>query len=129
MESLDLEELYDVVDSLEQDLEDDSPEVDSSTCSQCGDSDSLIRDVSAGLVSCRSCGAVVDDVLDQGEEWRNSELYGKTPVARCSGYINPHLPKSSLGTSIGGWGRSNVRRLSEWTAMPPSPMMLVNPRS
>jgi len=69
---------------------------------------------------CYNCGYVGDKVIDQGAEWRYygvNDTRGYNPT-RTGNIINPLLPKSSMGTFIGGNQYRNVKRLQTWSSMP-----------
>lgn len=69
---------------------------------------------------CYKCGYVGDKVVDQGAEWRYygiNDTRGYNPT-RTGNIINPLLPKSSMGTFIGGNRYSNIQRLHTWSSMP-----------
>lgn len=71
---------------------------------------------------CYKCGYVGDIVIDQGAEWRYygvNDTRGYNPT-RTGNIINPLLPKSSMGTFIGGNRYSNIQRLHTWSSMPSS---------
>mgnify|MGYP005990396025 CR=1 FL=1 len=85
-------------------------------CSDCDKENTLINDYSNGVSVCNLCGQVNDNIFDSNPEWRNYD--GDTSKARCSSITNPLLPKSSLGTSIGGYSRKKVKNLHSWDSMP-----------
>lgn len=72
---------------------------------------------------CYKCGRVGNKIIDQGAEWRYygiNDTRGYNPT-RTGNIINPLLPKSSMGTFIGGGSKySNIYRLHTWQSMPPS---------
>lgn len=88
-------------------------------CTNCNNR-SIIQDNSSGFILCRSCGIIKDIIIDTGAEWRyygssDSKSYDPT---RCGSPINPLLPRSSLGTFIGGSCYGSLQRLHSWNAMP-----------
>ena len=69
---------------------------------------------------CVNCGYVGDKIIDLGAEWR---YYGVNDTrrhnpTRTGNVINPLLPKSSMGTFIGGSRYSHIQRIHTWTSMP-----------
>lgn len=70
--------------------------------------------------ACRNCGYVGDIIIEEGAEWRYygvNDTRGYNPT-RTGNIINPLLPKSSMGTFIGGNRYSNIQRLHTWSSMP-----------
>ena len=91
---------------------------DKAICYNCGQ-DTLVKDYIQGIIVCRStsCGMVNGSVMDENPEWKN---YGddKGDNSRCSMPINPLLPRSSIGTSIGGSKYGKIQILHSWGMMP-----------
>ncbi|AYV78736.1 MAG: transcription initiation factor IIB [Edafosvirus sp.] len=87
-------------------------------CPNCNTADNIIDDSSAGISVCKKCGQVIGSLMDSNPEWRQFDDDTKTTVGRCSLPISQLLPQSSLGTSIGGLGRSRIKTLHGWNAMP-----------
>jgi transcription initiation factor TFIIB len=88
-------------------------------CSSC-DSPNMFKD-DLGY-ECRDCGVVGDIIVEEGAEWRYygvNDTRGYNPT-RTGNIINPLLPKSSMGTFIGGNKYSNIKRLHTWKSMPSS---------
>jgi transcription initiation factor TFIIB len=91
-----------------------------SKCTTCDSKDNIIEDFSLGIVVCKNCGQVLDNIIDSNPEWRSFEDDNKGDSAnRCGFGVSKLLPQSSLGTTIGG-GRfkSRIRTLHSWSAMP-----------
>jgi len=84
-------------------------------CINCKE-DNLVEDRIAGIIVCQNCGMVNSGILDCGAEWRGFSDVGNNE--RCSFVTNHFLPQSSLGTSVGGPGKSRVKILNSWNAMP-----------
>lgn len=82
---------------------------------ECG-SDNLIEDHSNGVLVCRSCGKVLEQILDYNPEWKQYEDNNENN-ARCSGAINPLLPTSSLGTTISGGFNNRMKIIHNWNSM------------
>ena len=77
---------------------------------------------------CHSCGYVGDIIIDHGADWRyygasDSRAYNPT---RTGNIINPLLPKSSMGTYIGGNKYNSIQRLHTWLSMPSKERSLWN---
>lgn len=87
-------------------------------CQNCGNNQ-FVEDQSQGIVICinRSCGEVLRSIVDNNPEWKQFDDNDKAG-ARCTQAHNPLLPQSSLGTTISGFGRSRVKVLHTWAAMP-----------
>lgn len=82
----------------------------------CGDKANIMSDYSNGVIVCTNCGTVIDGVLDDTAEWRNYNGQERA-VERCLIATNPHMPWSSLGTSIAGKYRNRVMTLNDWGSM------------
>lgn len=90
-------------------------------CPLCNIEDNIMIKGDLGY-QCYNCGYVGDNIIEQGAEWR---YYGindtrSTNPSRTGNIINPLLPKSSMGTFIGGNRYSNIQRLHTWSSMPSS---------
>ncbi len=83
-------------------------------CSECG-SDNLIEDHAGGILVCKICGQVLDQILDYNPEWKQYDDCENN--ARCGGAINPLLPTSSLGTSIAGSFKNRMKTIHSWNQM------------
>lgn len=88
----------------------------SAMCPTC-EKDDVIEDYSQGILVCRNCGRVLENILDYNPEWKQFEDDDKAN-GRCSMPINVLLPQSSLGTSISGMGTNRLKILHGWNAMP-----------
>ena len=91
---------------------------DNILCKNCNTNKYIVEDYSQGISVCQNCGNVIGNVMDYTSEARNYEdNNNNNSCNRFSGTINPHLPQSSLGTSISG--RNNkIKKLQGWNAMP-----------
>jgi transcription initiation factor TFIIIB Brf1 subunit/transcription initiation factor TFIIB len=91
-----------------------------SICHNCDSVDNIIEDFSLGIVVCKKCGQVVDNIIDSNPEWRSFEDDAKGNTAnRCGSGVSSLLPQSSLGTTIGGGKfKSRIKTLHNWSAMP-----------
>lgn len=78
------------------------------------------KDLKNGYIICKKCGLVQELIVNNNPEWRwyglNDSKY--LNPTRCGIPINPLLPKSSMGTFIGGNRYGNLQRLHSWNAMP-----------
>jgi len=87
-------------------------------CPNCSVNDSVFEDVELGIIICKNCGQVIDNLMDSGPEWRNYEDGGKKDASRCSIPVNKLLPQSSLGTSMAGNCKSRMRTIQMWSRIP-----------
>lgn len=85
-------------------------------CESCG-SDEIVEDYSQGIMVCKNCGQVLENILDSFPEWKQFEDDDKAG-GRCCAAVNPLLPNSSLGTTISGMGKTRIKTLHSWNAMP-----------
>lgn len=93
-------------------------------CQYCN-SDNLVNDDGNGIVICKDCGRILDQIIDSGAEWR---YYGvddskSSDPTRCGLPSNALLPESSLGTIVGLTGHDSyemrkIRKYHTWNAMP-----------
>lgn len=102
----------------------------SETCGACGSRDVHAED---GQYVCSQCQSVLSRVIDMGAEWRffGQEDSRDSDPTRCGLPVNPLMPKSSLGTVIGGVRGDyrdlrRIRRFQMWTSMPHSERQLFN---
>jgi transcription initiation factor TFIIIB Brf1 subunit/transcription initiation factor TFIIB len=91
-----------------------------STCYNCNRTDKIVEDFSLGIIVCKNCGQVLDNITDANPEWRSFEDDAKGDNAnRCGFGVSKLLPQSSLGTTIGGGKfKSRIKTLHSWSAMP-----------
>jgi transcription initiation factor TFIIIB Brf1 subunit/transcription initiation factor TFIIB len=92
----------------------DKKNISHNKCSECG-SDDLIEDHAGGILVCKICGQVLDQILDYNPEWKQYDDGDNN--ARCGGAINPLLPTSSLGTSIAGAFKNRMKTIHGWNQM------------
>lgn len=97
-------------------LTDNSQTKDKISCELCN-SDALVFDSDKAVYTCTECGVESGKIFDQRPEWTNFED-GPQDNARCGVATNPFLPKSSMGTVIGGTGFSRLRIIQSWNQMP-----------
>jgi transcription initiation factor TFIIIB Brf1 subunit/transcription initiation factor TFIIB len=90
-------------------------------CEKCD----LIEDYSQGYVVCRNCGQILREIIDNNPEWKYYDDNDASNI-RCGAIINLLLPKSSLGTTIGGFGKTRTKTLQCWSAMPHNERTLNN---
>jgi len=77
-------------------------------CDNCNDNE-IIEDTSLGIYVCKTCGIVLNTILDSNPEWRQYDDDNKKDMNRCSLPISKLLPQSSIATSIGGSCSSNKK--------------------
>jgi transcription initiation factor TFIIB len=95
---------------------------DSDCCDACGCTNLIVDE---GAHVCIACNTVQSRVIDNGAEWR---YYGADDTrdgdpSRCGMATNSLLPKSSLGSVIGGSRGDNrdmrrIRMFQMWNSMP-----------
>ena len=91
---------------------------DNHICNYCKTEEGMVKG-DLGYM-CMSCGYIGDKIIELGAEWRYygvNDTRGYNPT-RTGNIINPLLPKSSMGTFIGGNRYSNIQRLHTWSSMP-----------
>jgi transcription initiation factor TFIIB len=88
-------------------------------CLKCNQNNNIIEDYKQGIIVCRNCGQVIDNIYDTKPEWNNFKNAGSnTGIIRCSNTIDVLLPQSSLGTTIGGKCKSRFKIIHIWSKMP-----------
>ena len=103
--------------NLIKDINSDTDEsYNTDECPICKSTNKIQCEKTANII-CQDCGCVVDSLIDDTPEWRHYEDDG-IETSRCSIPHNYLLPQSSLGTSIGGYGRSRIKILHKWNYMP-----------
>ena len=82
---------------------------------------------------CTGCCSILERVIDTGAEWRyyGAEDSRESDPTRCGMPTNHLMPKSSLGSVIGGQRRDHqdirrIRRFQLWNSMPHSERALYN---
>jgi transcription initiation factor TFIIIB Brf1 subunit/transcription initiation factor TFIIB len=71
--------------------------------------------------SCRTCGTVIDKILDSVAEYRYFQQDSGADPCRVGAPQDPRLPESSLGTIIlGGYGKAmyRIRKYHTWNMLP-----------
>lgn len=90
-------------------------------CHKCKSSKNVIEDAILGIAVCKGpdCGTVISTLIDTRPEWKSYDNgeFNKS-ASRCSMPLSHFFPQSSLGTSISGFYRSNIKKLHSWSAMP-----------
>ena len=111
------DDIWGIMDGL-KDIKIDDEDV---ICS-CGSKVIVVED---SMQVCGLCCAIIGKVIDNSAEWRYYGNDGKTDdPSRCGLPTNTLLPKSSLGSMIGGNRFSNnfdirrIRQYQMWNAMP-----------
>jgi transcription initiation factor TFIIIB Brf1 subunit/transcription initiation factor TFIIB len=123
--STDQDDLWDILDCLrapDVPFKNDSSGDDELVCEACGANSMVVED---GQNICTSCCTVMGRIIDHTAEWR---YYGADDSrdedpTRCGLPTNDLLPKSSLGSMIGGRrGESKdirrIRMYQMWNSMP-----------
>lgn len=118
MESTDLDNCWNLLDDFKNDLRDI---IDETKCN-CGSSEVIVED---SMQICKNCCAVMGRLIDNTAEWRyyGSEDNRDGDPSRCGLPTNSLLPKSSLGSMIGGTKHDNIdikriRMYQLWNSMP-----------
>lgn len=122
MDFLENDNIWDILTDLKKVIDEDIVhEKDTITCS-CGCNEIVIEET---MQICSNCSAIIGRVIDNTAEWR---YYGNddnrdTDPSRCGLPTNSLLPKSSLGSMIGGCRRDNIdirriRMFQMWNSMP-----------
>ena len=96
----------------------------------CGSNKMVIEDC---MQICANCSSIIGKVIDNTAEWRyyGSENKSDDP-SRCGLPTNSLLPKSSLGSMIGGnkygsnYNIRMIRKYQQWNAMPYNERTLYN---
>ncbi len=101
-------ELYQYIETLldsEENLSEtnDNDSSDNKKCKNCNGVNLLKND---SHYICEDCGTINNEILDRGMEYNNDNNNSRVGCA-----INPFLPRSSMGTKLGG--NSKFRRLTE----------------
>jgi transcription initiation factor TFIIB len=88
----------------------------------CGGTEFIVEDT---MHICKECSSVLGRIIDSTAEWRyygNDDNRDSDP-SRCGMPVNTLLPKSSLGSMIGGTRKDNIdirriRMYQMWNSMP-----------
>jgi len=98
-------DLWDIYDSLKKEFS-NSEDENKSIC-QCG-SNNIVEIDSMNI--CSNCNAIIDKTLDNTAEWRyyGSDDNRDGDPSRCGMPINNLLPKSSMGSVIGGTKSNSI---------------------
>lgn len=112
------EDIWDMFDKITEDPATSDKDKEGNLCIACGQ-DSLINDVHRGCLVCQNpeCGVVNSNYLSERSDLNSYNDKGdNTSQYGCP--TNFFLPKSSLGTSIGGNSYSRIKILHKWGQMP-----------
>lgn len=128
MVDADIDDCWNLLDDLKKEIE--TIEITDPSICVCGSSEMIVED---NMQICKNCCAVVGCVIDNTAEWR---YYGADDnrdgdPSRCGLPTNNLLPKSSLGSMIGGGRRDNVdimriKMWHLWNSMPYNERTLLN---
>lgn len=101
MTSIDCTEIWSQMKAMQDNDHNNSHEIDSSSCENCGSISTFFFDTKNGVTVCTECGVVKPSMLDDTPEWShgNQDTNKKDP-SRCGFPSNPLLEKSSLNTYI-----------------------------
>ena len=112
--------LWDVYDSIKNEFKEVNTGI--KPLCICGSSDTSEID---SMNVCKNCNNIIDKNIDNTAEWRyyGSEDNRDGDPSRCGMPINNLLPKSSIGSVIGGTRKDNldmkrIRMYQMWNAMP-----------
>lgn len=113
-------DLWDIYNSIKDEFA--SENYITKTLCHCG-SNEIIEIESMNI--CAKCNAIIDKSIDTSAEWRyyGNEDNRDSDPSRCGMPLNPLLPKSSMGSVIGGTRKDNIdmkriRMYQMWNAMP-----------
>ena len=114
-------DIWDIMDNLKNNKSIEEIEKDNITC-LCGSTNIVIEDT---MQICSNCCCIIGKVIDNTAEWRyygNDDNKSSDP-SRCGLPTNMLLPKSSLGSMIGGNRSDNIdirriRMYQMWNSMP-----------
>jgi transcription initiation factor TFIIIB Brf1 subunit/transcription initiation factor TFIIB len=131
--NIDIEDCWNLLNDFKKELDDieaSTSASDDGTVCQCGSTDMIIEDT---MQICKQCCAVVGCVIDNTAEWRyyGAEDNRDSDPSRCGLPTNSLLPKSSLGSMIGGCRSDNhdimrIRMWHLWNSMPYNERTLLN---
>ena len=117
------EDIWGIMDDLkEEEMLKLTIKTDINEICSCGSTEIVIEDC---MQICALCSSIIGKVIDNTAEWRyyGSDSKNEDP-SRCGLPTNSLLPKSSLGSMIGGNKYSNnydirlIRKYQMWNAMP-----------
>ena len=116
------EDIWNVLDSIQESFKIDIKKISKDVQCSCGSFDIITDD---NMYICNTCSKIIDIVIDSSAEWRyyGSDDNKSGDPSRCGLPTNTLLPKSSLGSVVGGYGKDSkdlqcVRRLQVWNSMP-----------
>src|ERR1700733_6628225 len=111
--------VWELVDIIKKEEESEKlPDIESNKniCKNCDANDSLMEDPTAGVVVCKECGVINEELLDVGPEWRqyNNDDNRNEGVNRCGCPSNFFFPKFSQGTIISGIKNNRLKIKQKW---------------
>lgn len=122
VEDMNDDELFELLDDISfkslDVIDTDKKQSKNNYCVSCKSENNIIEDLTLGILVCNNCGSVISNIMDNNPEWRQYDEDGSTVNGRCSSVINPFLPQSSLGTTIGGYGGGKLKLIHNWSKMP-----------
>tara|TARA_B110000259_G_C14018913_1_gene402349 strand:+ start:1045 stop:1998 length:954 start_codon:yes stop_codon:yes gene_type:complete len=113
-------DLWDIYNSIKDEFA--SENYITTTLCECGSNETIEIE---SLTICVKCNSIIDKSIDTSAEWRyyGNEDNRDSDPSRCGMPLNPLLPKSSMGSVIGGTRKDNIdmkriRMYQMWNAMP-----------
>lgn len=113
-------DLWDIYNSIKDEF--DTENYITKTLCDCGSNETTEIE---SLTICVKCNSIIDKSIDTSAEWRyyGNEDNRDSDPSRCGMPLNPLLPKSSMGSVIGGTRKDNIdmkriRMYQMWNAMP-----------
>lgn len=130
MTEIEIDDCWNILDDLKKEIENIANESDDPTKCICGSQEVIVEE---NMQICKNCCAVLGNMIDNTAEWR---YYGADDnrdgdPSRCGLPTNNLLPKSSLGSVIGGGHTNNIdimriRMWHLWNSMPYNERTLLN---
>ena len=104
-------EIYQFIESLLDSEENvsETDETDKDQCKNCNGFNLLKND---SHYICEDCGTINKEILDRGMEYNNDNNNSRVGCA-----INPFLPRSSMGTKLGGSNNFRLKKIQKWEQM------------
>jgi transcription initiation factor TFIIB len=87
-----------------------------STCIHCGNIE-IIEDINHGYLSCKKCGAVTDDSVENAVELVQYNEDGNKCMNKSCSIINKLLPQSSMVTTIKGSFSNIAKSIHNWSSI------------
>ena len=112
-------DIWEILDQLKKEKDNSLKsvsDINEKVCKNCNGVGTYIEEIQTSNIICSKCGIVIEELLDQGPEWRqyNNDDNRNDSVNRCGCPTNFFFPKSSQGTIIVGLGNNSLKRKQEW---------------